>query len=371
VTDRPGHDPRQDEQQRQPDKLHPARDFDSRRTRVGRLDGGARHASDGTAAIRRIRDDAWGWSFLEDGGTALDRHELWVEPPARSLRHESGGLRQVSRSRATLRLSAGASFDTVAHDLPSSRPNRRRRVERREVRAARRTRRFALLILLAIVLVIALLVTAFGGGASHSLQRISVADVGAPTQTQPYPQIVAVRGPVRLQMPIAQGRATAIGYHSADDGAMALAPIGQQGNEGVVQRVFHAVFGGAGGHPLWYQLDSGATSALDVGGTAGTDVFSPVDGTIVGVSPYIVAGHRFGSRIDIQPQSAPSLVVTLTQLRSDPAIAVGKNVVSGRTKIGSVVNLAPYERQALAKYTNDAGNHVSVEVRPAAALVLS
>jgi len=255
--------------------------------------------------------------------------------------------------------------------MPSSRPNRRRRVERREVRTARRARRFALLTLLAIVLVIALLLTAFGG-ASQSLQRISVADIGAPTQTQPYPpQIVAVRGPVRLQMPISQGRATAIGYHSADDGAMTLAPIGQQGNAGVVQRVFHAVFGGGGGHPLWYQLDGGSTSALDIGATPGTDVFSPVDGTIVGVSPYIVAGHRFGSRIDIQPQSAPSLVVTLTQLRSDPAITVGSNVVSGRTKIGAVVNLAPYERQALSRFTNDAGNHVSVEVRPAAALVLS
>jgi hypothetical protein len=296
---------------------------------------------------------------------------LWVDEPVPRRAAGSRESQQASRRGPALWLSEAASFDTVPPDMPSSRPNRRRRVERREVRAARRTRRFALLTLLAIVLVIALLLTAFGGGASQSIQRISVADIGAPTQTQPYPQIVAVRGAVRLQMPIAQGRATAIGYHSADDGAMALAPIGQQGNEGVVQRVFHAVFGGSGGHPLWYQLDGGTTSALDVGAAPGTDVFSPVDGTIVGVSPYVVAGHRFGARIDIQPQSAPSIVVTLTQLRSDPAIKVGLNVVSGRTKIGSVVNLAPYERQALAKYTNDAGNHVSVEVRPAAALVLN
>jgi hypothetical protein len=371
VTHGSGHDPGKNEQERQADELHPARDLDSRRLHSGRLGGRARHTSDRTAEIRRIRADAWDWSFLEDGGLALDRHELWVEEPAPRPQAKGCELQQPARSRPTLRLSGASSFDTVPPDMPSSRPNRRRRVERREVRTARRTRRFALLTLLAIVLVIALLLTAFGGGASTSLQRISVADIGAPTQTQPYPQIVAVRGAVRLQMPIAQGRATAIGYHSADDGAMTLAPIGQQGNEGVVQRVFHAVFGGAGGHPLWYQLDGGATSALDVGATPGTDVFSPVDGTIVGVSPYVVAGHRFGSRIDIQPQSAPSVVVTLTQLRSDPAMKVGWNVVSGRTKIGSVVNLAPYERQALAKYTNDAGNHVSIELRPAAALVLN
>jgi hypothetical protein len=262
------------------------------------------------------------------------------------------------------------SFDTVAHGMPSSRPTRRRRVERREVRAARRARRFALLTLLAIVLVIALLLTAFGGGAQR-FQRISVVRAVISSQTQPYPQIVAVRGPVRLQMPIAQNSLTAIGYHSADDGALTLAPLGRQGNEGVVQRVFHAVFGGGGGHPIWYQLGVGSLSALDVGALPGTDVFSPVDGTVVGVAPFVVAGHRFGSRIDIQPQNAPSLVVTLTQLRADPAITVGTNVISGRTKIGAVVNLAPFEQQALARYTNDAGNHVSVELRPAAALVLN
>jgi hypothetical protein len=35
------------------------------------------------------------------------------------------------------------------------------------------------------------------------------------------------------------------------------------------------------------------------------------------------------------------------------------------------VNLARVERQALARYTNDAGNHVSIELRPAASLVLN
>lgn len=239
------------------------------------------------------------------------------------------------------------------------------------MRAARRARRFALLSLLAIVLVIALLLTAFGGGASQGIQRIAVTNLAASAQTQPFPQIIAVHGAVRLQMPISQSRSTAIGYHSADSGALKLAPLGHQGNEGVATRVFHAIFGGGGGHPVWYQLDGGSLSALDVGAAPGTDVYSPVDGTVVGVSPYVVGGHRFGSRIDIQPQSAPSLVVSLTQLRADPLISVGRTVISGRTKIGAVVNLAPFERQALAHFTNDAGNHVSVEILPAAALVLS
>jgi hypothetical protein len=267
-------------------------------------------------------------------------------------------------------LNVAPAFDTVPPDMPSSRPTRRRRVERREVRAARRARRFALLTLLAIVLVIALLLSAFGGSA-RPVTPLQMVNAAVSTQTKPFPQIVALHGVVRLQMPVAQTQSTAIGYHSSSDGAMELSPVGHQANEGVVQKVFHKIFGGGGGHPNWYRLGGGSTSALDVGAAPGTSVYAPVDGTVVGLTPYIVAGHRFGSRIDIQPQSAPSLVVSVTQLRADPSLSVGTNVVSGATRVGVVVDLAKVERQALARYTNDSGNHVTIELRPAASLVLS
>jgi hypothetical protein len=268
-------------------------------------------------------------------------------------------------------LNGPGSFDTVPLDMPSSRPVRRRRVERREVRAARRARRFALLTVLAVVLLVALALTAFGGSPAQNVTRLAVSRPLVGAATQPYPQIVAVRGTVRLQMPVAQGQATAIGYHTASDGGLALAPLGHQGNEGVVQRVFHAIFGGSGGHPVWFRLDGGPLSALDVGAAPGTDVYSPVDGTVVGITPFVVAGHRFGSQIDIQPQNAPSLVVSLTQLRPDAALQVGDDVVSGRSKVGTVIDLSRVERQALAQYTNDSGDHVSIEVRASAALALN
>ena len=238
------------------------------------------------------------------------------------------------------------------------------------MRAARRARRFALLTLLAIVLVIALALTAFGGK-PKAVPLLPATDLAAARQTKPFPQVLAVHGAVRLQMPISQNFYTAIGFHSSGDGAVSLNPLGRQGNEGAFQRLVHKVFGGGGGNPTWYRLDEGTPSVLDVGASPGTNVYAPVDGTIVGITPYVVAGHRFGSRIDIQPESSPSLVVSLTQLRSDPSLSVGSNVVSGATRVGTVVNLAKVERQALARYTNDAGNHVSVAVRPAASLVLN
>src|SRR5947207_2823848 len=112
-------------------------------------------------------------------------------------------------------------------------------------------------------------------------------------------------------------------------------------------------------------------AALAVVAVVLPDVYAPVDGTIVGITPYGVGGHRYGARIDIQPQSAPSIVVSLTQLRADPSLSLGANVVSAATRLGAVVDLAKVERQALARYTNDEGNHVSVELRPAASLVLN
>jgi hypothetical protein len=252
--------------------------------------------------------------------------------------------------------------------MPSSRPNGRRRIERRQARTARRTRRFALLVLLAAIFLVALALTAFGGGKARSPALFTHASLPSAVQTRPTTEIVALHGPVRLQLPVAQPLLTAIGFHSAHDGSLSLSPVGHQANEGVLQRIVHDIFGGGGGSPRWYQLGGGGTSALDIGAAAGTDVYSPVDGTIAAIRPFVVEGRRYGSQIDIAPQAAPSLVVTVTQLVADPALTVGSAVVSSVTKLGRVVNLASIERQALARYTNDAGNHVTVEVRPAPVL---
>lgn len=218
------------------------------------------------------------------------------------------------------------------------------------------------------------MLTAFGGGTARGPALFATAKLAAAqtsVQTRPFPEIVAVRGPVRLQLPISQRQITAIGYHGADDGALPLAPSGHQGNEGLIRRLIHTIFGGGGGSPTWYRLGGGTISALDVGAPIGANVYSPVDGTVVAITPYVIGGKRYGSRIDIQPQNAPSVVVSLTQLRVDPSLSVGNTVVSGARKLGTVVDLARAEHQALARYTNDAGNHVTVEIRPAASLVLN
>jgi hypothetical protein len=250
--------------------------------------------------------------------------------------------------------------------MPSSRPKRRRRVDRPRARAARRARRVALLVLLSAVFLVALGLTAFGGTTTRRVSAIVPGQSQATVaQSRPATEIVAQRGALSLQLPISQNRLTAIGYHDAGDGALSLDPVGHQANEGVVQRVVHGIFGGGDASPKWYQLAGSGSSALDIGAPIGSDVYSPVDGTVVAIRPFIVEGKKYGSEIDIQPQTAPSLVVAVTQLVADPALTVGTSVVSGATKLGRVADLATIERQALARYTNDAGNHVTLEVRAA------
>jgi hypothetical protein len=155
-----------------------------------------------------------------------------------------------------------------------------------------------------------------------------------------------------------------------DNGALTLEPVGEQANKGLFARLVRRLAGSDKAGLAWYQLggEGQTTSVLNVGAAPGTDVYAPVDGVIVGIGDYMISGKRLGSRIDIQPSSEPSLVVSLTHLRSDPSLTVGAPVTASSSKIGTVLDFSRVERQALARYTQDAGNHVSFEVHPAATI---
>ena len=80
----------------------------------------------------------------------------------------------------------------------------------------------------------------------------------------------------------------------------------------------------------------------------------------------MIDGKAYGSRIDIRPTAAPALVVTLSHLEPDPSLAVGSPVLASSSKVGSVVDVAAVERQALAKHARARGNNVAIDVHPAA-----
>jgi hypothetical protein len=242
---------------------------------------------------------------------------------------------------------------------------------RRHLERERRLRRLAVLIAIAVVALVTLLLSAFGGSGTPPQAPAPASAVRLLPPGPPHPQVVARLGTLRIQMPISQTRVTAIGYQGGSSDALALDALGTQANQGLLRRIGHRIFGGSSGTPRWYQLPGGlgpSSSAVDVGAAAGTDVYSPVDGTIVAVDDVVLDDRVYGSRIDIQPTAAPSLVVSVSHVRLDPALVVGSALTAGGSKLGTVVDYSSAEKQALARYTNDAGNHVVVEVHPAATL---
>ncbi|TMJ95875.1 MAG: M23 family metallopeptidase [Actinobacteria bacterium] len=244
----------------------------------------------------------------------------------------------------------------------------------REERArARRARRIAALVIVACVSLVVLLLTAFGTGAPQSVGATGPAPAerllpGGP----PEPEVIATRDSLRIDLPVSQDRLTAIGYHASGTATLALHPVGAQANAGLFQRLVHRLFGQGDTGIRYYLLGGGSgpqTAGLDVGAPVGTDVYSPVDGTVVGISDFILNGRKYGSRIDIQPLGNPGVVVDVTDLRPDPALTVGSTVTAARTKIGRLIDLSSVEQAGLARYTQDKGQHVHLEVHPAASLV--
>jgi hypothetical protein len=234
-----------------------------------------------------------------------------------------------------------------------------------------RRRRLAVLAAITVVAVGTLLVTAFGGGDHPTATLAPASAIRLLPVGPPDGKVIARLGVLSIKVPVNEARVTAIGYYGASDGALGLSPLGTQANEGLLKRVLHSVIGGGSGSPRWYLLPGGtgpSTSALDVGATPGTDVYSPVDGTIVGIEKVVLNGEVYGERVDIQPRTAPSLVVSVSHLAVDPSLAVGAMVTADGSKLGVVLDLSKAETQALARYTNDAGNHVLIEVHPAATL---
>ncbi|MCS7007926.1 MAG: hypothetical protein RMM28_10345 [Thermoleophilia bacterium] len=249
---------------------------------------------------------------------------------------------------------------------PRSRHAARLRARRR--RAQARARWLALAIVVGALATTTLLLTAFDGSGA----RPSTALPAAPTPVVsllPDSEVLATVGNVRIQSPIARGAITGIGFHGAAEG-LPLQAVGPQANEGLLARLWRSVTGSSKTGRPWFQLDGRTPRVLDVGAAPGTDVYAPVDGTVVAIRSRVVAGRPLGAEIELRPLAAPSLVVTVSNVRPDRTLTVGANVAAGSSKLGRVVHIAAVEEQALARFVPGDGNNVSIQVFPSATLLV-
>jgi hypothetical protein len=250
---------------------------------------------------------------------------------------------------------------------PRSRKAAQLRAQRR--RSEQRARRLVVLGFVAVLGLVTLLLSAFASAPPNFAPTQPEAARVLPTG-RPTPQVLATVSNVRIQLPVSKTAVTKIGFHSARNGAIQLHPLGRRANEGLLARLWHKIAGTPTGGPVWYQLhgpSGSGTHVLNVGAAPGTDVYAPVDGTVTAISGYVRNDRVYGARIDIRPTVVPSVIVSLTHLRPDPSLTVGSPVLATSSKLGTVIDIAPVERQALARHTRDGGNNVAIEVHPSVA----
>ncbi|MBM3676721.1 MAG: hypothetical protein FJW96_02400 [Actinobacteria bacterium] len=242
---------------------------------------------------------------------------------------------------------------------------RQARLRARRRRSHRRARQIAVLGFLAALAVVTLLLTAFGSGTPSIVGGPDdVVPVRAGLPGRPDLQPLASVGNLQLVMPVAAGAVTGVGFHGTSRGGLDLKPAGRQGNEGALARLWRRITGTGQDGPVWYQLGSRGSSVAAVGAAPGTDVYAPVDGTVVAIRDQVVGGDTIASRVDIRPNRAPSMMVSVSNISPDPVLTVGSTLVASSTKIGKAVDIAAVEKQALAKHARDGGNNVAVSVYP-------
>ena len=232
-----------------------------------------------------------------------------------------------------------------------------------------------MLVALALGILVILAVAAFRPDGRPSIGPPSPASA---TRLLPPPPptglAIAQYGRLRVASPVNESVVTAVGYHGAGNDALPFEPVGRQANVGAATRVLHRIFGGGGsGGVVYYQLGGGqgpSTGAVDVGAAPGTDVYSPTDGTIVGLRDYVLNGKKYGSVIDIEPAGEPSVVLSVSHVQVDPSLTVGSPIAASTSRIGRLVDLSRAEHLALARYTRDAGNYVELVLRPAGSVPL-
>ena len=180
--------------------------------------------------------------------------------------------------------------------------------------------------------------------------------------------MLATVGNLRVQSPVAQGGVTAIGFHGSEDGALVLKPVARSRTRacspgcGAVSPARRAAASPGTSSP------GGPLRTLDVGAVAGTDVYSPIDGTVVAIRDQVVSGRTSAPRSSCGRRRRPHSSSRSQNVSPDPALSVGANVAAGSSKLGTVTTSARFEHQALEHYAADGGNNVAIQVFPSATL---
>lgn len=332
------------------------------------------------------------------------------EPYRPERRRRAGGTRRTTRTINTSPLSE-TRYRTRAGDTPPrpmGEPSRlgtprdagmtlggdvRTREERR--RAARQRQRVHLMALATIVVVLGAY-TGWRYLRPEHAQNAALSPLAAETAeavaADPTPLFASYRS-MQIYLPVPDAQLTEIAFHqAASDKALHMTSLlpdadseaakNKQGtgrgettatatttaSTATVATVSDSSAGPAvlGGSVIrmWRSSRSGpCDSAVDVGAPEGTDVFSPVSGTVVEVRPYMLYDKYEDVEVHIRPDGWPEVDVVLIHI-DDVSVEVGDQVTGGVTRVAAVRKLSDKFEHQLGEYTKDGGNHVHVQLNP-------
>lgn len=102
-------------------------------------------------------------------------------------------------------------------------------------------------------------------------------------------------------------------------------------------------------------------SALDMGADPGTPVYSPITGTVVAVTPYLLYQQHEDVEIHIRPKGRDDVDAVLIHVQ-DVQVEVGDRVKAGVTQLATVRKMSDRISSQLAGYTTNGGDHVHFQM---------
>jgi hypothetical protein len=201
------------------------------------------------------------------------------------------------------------------------------------------------------------------GGTNASAQ---VLPAGKPTPQMLAAALIEPGKPgLRIQLPIRREAITGIGLSSRNEsGTVELQPTGRRANLSWGRRLVERFLSTEpAGDLQWYRLSSGTPSIISVGAVPGTDAYAPIDGTVIAITDYVVAGTTAGVVIQLQPLGDAQTVVIIRNIDAAADLAVGKTVSEGATLLGTVRDMDGLVDAPLAAYTHDSGTALEMYVR--------
>lgn len=209
----------------------------------------------------------------------------------------------------------------------------------------------------------------------HSAAKV-IARSSTPTTPGPTPTFASYKK-LKLRLPVRAKSLTEVGFHQAAYGyavpmktPLKDAKLSSASNHRGTNRKIAAQPTGPDAVligkvlRMWRPRPGRPDTAVDVGAKPGTNVFAPVDGTVVKVKRYKLYGKWDDYEIHIRPDGYENLDVVLIHVKN-VTCAPGDRVTSGETRIAAVRKLSDKFYDQLASYTKGGGDHVHLQINDA------